>query len=115
MKTIFLDNTGNIGIDAAGNIAVASEPYALAQDAASAIRIFQGECLYDISIGIDYFGRILGKIPNLEYVRSQMIARAMTVPGVVAAQVFFTSYTDRALSGQVQVTSNKNIVTSAGF
>jgi hypothetical protein len=34
-------------LDAEGNIAVASEPYSLAQDAASAIKTFAGEVFWD--------------------------------------------------------------------
>jgi hypothetical protein len=36
-------STSDLALDASGNIAVASAPYALAHDAASAIRLFAGE------------------------------------------------------------------------
>ena len=44
--------TWDLTVDASNNIAVAAEPYALAQDAASAIRLFQGEDYYDTTRGI---------------------------------------------------------------
>jgi hypothetical protein len=47
-------------LDASGNIAVASAPYAIAQDAASAIRLFAGEHWYDTAQGIPCFSQVLG-------------------------------------------------------
>ena len=42
MKTLLLrPDTWDLTLDSAGNIAVAENPYALAQDAASAIKLFQ--------------------------------------------------------------------------
>ena len=52
-QTLLLDPLKwDLVVDAAGNIAVASPPYALAQDAASSIKLFSGECYYDTSIGV---------------------------------------------------------------
>lgn len=103
--TILLDTVAwDLVLDAAGNIAVASEPYSLAQDAASAIKTFLGECFYDTTIGVPY-DQILGAAPSLDFVKSQLVLAALTVPGVASAQVFITSIVDRTVSGQVQVTS----------
>ena len=56
MSTLLLDRTyWDLCVDSSGNLAVASEPYSLAQDAASAIKLFQGEYIYDTTIGIPYF------------------------------------------------------------
>ena len=44
MKTLLLTTDAwDLTVDVSGNIAVADEPLALAQDAASAIRLFAGE------------------------------------------------------------------------
>lgn len=116
MNTLLLDRTAwDLVLDASGNIAVAAEPYALAQDAASACKLFLGELYYDTSQGIPYFQQILGKFPSLALVKAQLVVAAMTVPGVVAAQVFITSLSGRALSGQVQVTDRNGVITAAGF
>lgn len=98
--TLLLDIVAwDLVLDASRNIAVAAEPYSLAQDSASAIKTFEDECYFDTTVGIPYtFGPIA---PGT--LKQQYIAAALTVPDVVNAQVFFNGITQRALSGQVQV------------
>lgn len=116
MKTLLLDNsTWDLVIDASGNIAVASDPYALAQDAASAIKLFEGELWYDTLPGVPYWGQILGQAPPISLLKAKFVAAALTVPGVVAAACFITAITDRVVTGQVQVTDKLGRVTPAGF
>ena len=115
MDTLYLTPAWDLALDASGNIAKASVPYALAQDAASAIRTFIGEVYYDTTQGIPYFTQILGQYPPLNLMRQQFIRAAMTVPGVKAAQVYFTSYTNRVITGQVQVTDYDGNITAVGF
>jgi hypothetical protein len=106
MNTLLLDGTTwDLVLDSNGNIAVAAQPYALAQDAASAIKTFLGECYFDTTIGVPYLQQIFGKSPPLALIKSALVAAAETVPDVAQAQVFFTGITARALSGQVQVVS----------
>lgn len=90
-------------VDASGNIAVADVPYAYAQDAASAIRLFLGECWYDTTRGVSYWQTILGKAPPLNYIRQKLEDAALTVPGVLSARCFFLKITNRELTGQVQI------------
>lgn len=116
MNTLYLDpETWDLVLDSSGNIAVAGEPYRLAQDACSAIRTFQNEVFYDTTQGVPYWTDVLGKFPSLSVVKADLVAAAMTVPGVASAQVFVTSVVDRKLSGQVQVTSTDGTVTAASF
>jgi hypothetical protein len=115
MNTLYLTPAWDLTLDASGNIAMATEPYALAQDAASAIRTFAGEVYYDTAKGIPYWAQILGQAPPLSLVRSQMVAAAATVPDVVAATVYFSSFVGRALAGQVQVRSATGQTTAVGF
>ena len=116
MDTLYVDPaTNDLVLDSAGNIAVASAPYALAQDAASAIKTYIGECYYDTTLGVPYYADILGKAPPLPLIKADLIAAAMTVPTVVAAQVFISSISNRKLTGQVQITDNSGIVTAASF
>jgi hypothetical protein len=104
--TILLDPaTWDLVLDANGNIAVAEPPYALAQDAASAILTYLGECYYDTTIGVPWLQQIFGKKPNLSLVRQQLVDAAKTVPDVQSATVYFSSFTGRLVQGQVQVTS----------
>lgn len=106
--------TWDLLVDASGNIAVASAPYALAQDAACAIQTYLGEVYYDTSQGVPY-ANIQGKPLSLNYLKMQLSAAAETVPGVVSAQVFIVSFTARKITGQVQVTDSTGTTTAATF
>jgi hypothetical protein len=100
--TLLLDNTNwDLLADAAGNIAVARPPYALAQDVASAIKLFAGELWYDATKGVPYFEEILGQSPPLGLFQAYMVKAALTVPGVVAAQCNISSVDGRTVTGQV--------------
>jgi len=116
MDTLLLDRTKwDLVLDVAGNIAVASNPYALAQDAASAIRLFAGELWYDTSQGVPYFSNILGETPPLAFMKARFVQAAMTVPGVVAAVCFITRIENRVVTGEVQVTDTAGRIAVASF
>lgn len=103
MKTLLLDRTvWDLVLDAAGNIALASDPYSRAQDVASAARTFLAECWYDTTKGIPYFENVLGQLPPIELLREHLVRAAMTVPGVVSARCIITSVVDRTVVGQIQ-------------
>lgn len=116
MSTIYLDpQAWDLALDAGGNIAVATAPYSIAQDAASAIRTFLGECYYDTTLGVPYWSQILGHFPSLDVMKAAFSAAAMTVPGVVSATVYITGADGRAITGQVQITDSTGTVSAAGF
>lgn len=113
-STILLDTvTNNLVLDANNNIAVASEPYSLAQDAASAIKTFLGEIYWDTTVGVPYLTQIFGQNPSVETIKALFVAAALTVEDVASAQVFITSLSGRAISGQVQVVSASTGLPSA--
>lgn len=115
-NTLLLDTVKwDIALDISGNIAVASEPYAQAQDAASAIKTFEGEVYYDTTKGIPYFEEILGHAPPVSLMKAYINEAALTVPGVVSSQCFITDWTNRKVSGQVQIKNTSGAVTVAGF
>ena len=115
MQTLLLDRTAwDLVLDANANIALASDPYSLAQDVASAVKCFQGECWFDTTVGIPQW-QILGEWPSLEFVRAQYEAAALTVPGVVAAKCVFTGFENRVLSGQIQVTDEDGVTQGVSF
>lgn len=116
MRTLLLDTiTWDLVLDINSNIAVASSPYSLAQDAASAIRLFQGELFYNTSAGVPYFTDVLGKLPPLGLLKEQFIAAALTVPEVTAAKCFISGFSGRRLTGQIQTTDETGITTAASF
>jgi hypothetical protein len=104
LATMLLDDTWDLTMDAAGNMALApmSPPDNLAQDAASAVRTWLGEEYWNTQIGIPW-QTILGSVPNLPLLKQQLVNAALTVPGVATAIVFLSSFDNRAISGQIQV------------
>lgn len=116
MDTLYLDpGSWDLALDSSGNIALASNPYALAQSAATAILTFLGDIYYDQAQGIPYFQQVLNNPPPLALYRAMCVDAAMLVPGVVSAQVFFRAIVGRKLTGQVQVTDAAGTTTVAGF
>lgn len=114
--TLLLDpETWDLTLDASGNVAVAQAPYALAQDASSACRLFRGELWYDTTQGINYSGNILGFQAPISLLRADLIAAAETVPDVTAAKVFVTAIIDRRVVGQVQVFDSSGNLLAANF
>lgn len=116
MRSLLLDTvTWDLAIDTAGNIAVATDPYAMAQDAANACRLFAGELYFDTVPGVPYFSEILGQSPPVSLVKAYLVRAALRVPGVVSAQVFISEWTDRTIRGQVQITDANGTTSAAGF
>lgn len=114
MDTLLLDrSTWDLVLDADGNIAKASNPYSLAQDAASVIRTWLGEVYFDTTVGIPWAQQVMGRSPSLSLLREQLKAAALTVPDVATATVYLVTLTDRRVGGQVQVTSSSTGTTSA--
>lgn len=108
-STLLLDQgSWDLVLDAFGNIAIAAPPYALAQDVSSAIRTFLGEVYYNTALGVQYFGKILGKNPPLSFIVAQIEAAALSVAGVVSAVCTISSVSGRAISGQVEFTDVNN-------
>ena len=115
-STLYLDrNSWDLMADANGNIAMAGAPYALAQDASSECRTFLSECYYDTSRGIPYLSQILGKSTPIEYTKSQLVAAARLVPGVVSAKAYLTTSSTRKVGGQIQITDSSGTVSAASF
>lgn len=115
-STLLLDTVAwDLVVDANANIAVATEPYSLAQDAASACRLFAGELWYDTTKGVPFWQQILGLAPPVQLIKAKMEGAALTVPGVVSAKCFLTSVSARGVSGQIQVTDSSGTATAASF
>jgi len=99
--TLYLDQkTGDLTTDVNGNIALASQPYSLAQDAASSIKTYLGEVYFNTELGIPYQS-ILGNGVPLSLYRAQIVQACLTVPGVMSATVIFNTLSNRLLTGQV--------------
>lgn len=114
MNTLLLDTvTWDLLVDANGNIAMAIDPYSVAQDVASAVRVFQGEQFYDTTAGVPYFQDILGKFPPLSLVKAEIAAAAALVPGCNNPQIFLSQVQNRVLSGQIVFTDSNGATQTA--
>ena len=101
-STLLLDRTTNdLCLNAAGGIAVATDPYATNQAVACALKLKQGEDWYDTTVGVPY-NQILGNAPPLQWIKMQFEEAALSVPGVLSAVCYISSFTNRNLVGQVQ-------------
>jgi hypothetical protein len=104
VNTILLDvGTWDLTLDAFGNIALAAAPYAIAQDVASACRTVLAEVYYDVTLGVDYFGKFFGKTPTAAVFQEQFVSQAELVPDVVSAICIIESYSaaSRETVGQI--------------
>lgn len=90
-------------LDAAGDIACASEPYAVAQNVASAIRTFTGDCWYAQNKGMPYWRQILGHYPPMALVRDRITSEAMKEDDVAQVRVQRLDAAGRVLTGEVLV------------
>lgn len=115
MNTWLLDQTTwDICLDANGNWAIASAPYSLAQDVATAIRTVLGECWFNTTLGVPWLDNgdqnILGNPLNVTVFQDLMVKAALVaVPTtadvyVVSAKCVITSFNrqTRTVVGQVQ-------------
>jgi len=115
-QTMLLDQSAwDLVLDNNGNWAAANAPYSIAQDVASAVGTFLGECWYNQSLGIPYWQNILGQNPTLSYYRSQIVAAAMTVPNVSKVNVIFSEFTNRVLTGQIQIIDTDGVESDISF
>lgn len=115
MDTLLLSQTSwDLTLDAMGNIAKASDGYAIAQDVASACRTFRGEIWYNTNTGVPYFQQILGKLPPAQFVKAQEEAAAESVPDVASAKCFLTGFQHRTLTGQIQITTTAGQTLAVG-
>lgn len=116
MDTLLLNPvSGDMLIDAKGNIAVATNPYSMSQDVASALKTFLGEVYYDTGLGVPYFQNILGYTESASYIAVQLENAALQVPGIVAAQLTGLELNNRVLTGTIKVTDQNGIENNVTF
>lgn len=108
MLTYALDsNSWDLTLDDAGDFATVSDRQQVAQDVASAIRTFQGECWYNTTLGLPYFDSILGQTPTASLLKDQLKTAALTVPTVQSVAITALQLTRRGLRGIVLVSSSQ--------
>ncbi|ELX9578566.1 hypothetical protein SLJ66_001935 [Escherichia coli] len=105
-KTLKLDtSTWDLVLDGQGNIAIATDSEAVAQDVASACLVFYGECYFDNTLGIPWKQNVLGHAPTPGYIAQKMQteAKKLAIVDQAVASVFFDKST-RNTTGTIRVT-----------
>lgn len=105
----------DVGLDAAGNLAIETGAQAVAQDVASSVKVFVGDLFYDASAGIPYFDDVLGQGFSAPLVKALLEARALLVPTVVKAQAGPFKLVGRRLTGDVRVIDEAGVAALAHF
>ena len=117
-NTLLLDQSAwDLVLDINGNIALAGTPYSYAQDVASAVRTFLGECWYNTNLGLPYWQQILGELPPLGYIQQQISIEALTIPNIISSETSIVSFVNRSIEGVILITdadSNPAIVPFGG-
>jgi hypothetical protein len=104
MATLALDEVNwDLTVDASGNIAVATNGQDIAQDVASAIKLFRGELWFDTTQGVPWFQSVLGQTYSVPVLQALINKAALSVPGVVRASTVISSISGRTVSGNVEV------------
>jgi len=116
LNTLLLDQTAwDLVLDSSGNIALARPAYAVAQDVASALRLFLGELWYDQTKGIPYFQEILGQLPPASLITGYLERAALAVSGVVSATCIISSFSDRAIIGELRFVDENGAQNAINF
>lgn len=116
MKTLYLNNDSwDLELDEFGNFKLKEDKDQIAQDVASAVRVFKGECWYDNLQGMPYIESILGQNPSSAFLRAKINLAALTVPQVVATTVTRLMLVNRQLTGQILIQDSLGQTTTVNF
>lgn len=94
----------DIELDGKGNLRTTDNPYACAQDVATACSTLRGECIYNATAGIPYFENIMGVQPGAGAVQTYLENEAMRLPYIAQASATVISNSGtRASTGVIVV------------
>ena len=74
--------TGDLELDAEGNIALVDGFDEIRQRVQTRLSLQRGEWAYDTSLGLDFFGEIAIANPDFSLIRSRITTLVQTTPGV---------------------------------
>ena len=102
---MMLDDSWDITLNSDGKIKVATDAYAIAQNASNAVRLFRNDAYFNASKGIPHFDIELGHsraaVPVIE---SQMKKAMLAVEGVADAVAVLEIDKDRVAGGSAYIT-----------
>lgn len=112
MYTLLLNTeTWDLTLDEAGNIATATNEYAIAQNAANAVRLFTNDAYFNLSRGIPHYLIELGQDAHLSIVvlSTRIKKTVMSLNGVKTAQVELFIENNRVMGGKIFINGNIRI------
>jgi hypothetical protein len=118
IKTLGLNEDWDLALDGYGNIAVLEGHGRVAQDVATAVKLFRGEAIFHIDMGVPYLADILANSPQEAIIRSHLTKRAYTVPDVATVEFRRISFKNRIFTGELiitdTITADTDIDTGSG-
>lgn len=107
--SLMLDtDSWDIGLDDRDNLQTVGNPYACAQDVATACSTILGECIYNKDAGIPYYEKILGFNPGSGAVQSYLENEALRLPYIAQASATVINDSGTRASTGVIVTVDTN-------
>ena len=87
--TLTLNNNWDVFVDENGNIATSADAYAIAQNAANAVRLFTNDAYFNRTKGIPHFNIELGHkpIPARSTLTNRIRKAVLAVDGVTDAEI----------------------------
>ena len=109
-KTLKLTNEWDLTVDERGNIATIEGNERLAQDVASSVLVWYGECPMDTTRGVEY--NRMDEIKDT--LNNDMNNQALLVEGVSDSFVVFEKVENRVLQPVIYVTNEENETITVG-
>ena len=114
-RSLLLDENWDLTLDSNGNLATTTQPYAMAQDVACACQLVQGEAIFDDTIGIPYFEKILGTPAPVGLLSSYIKEQAERLTTVRQATVTLTTdRSTRKATGYIEIIDTNSTLTTIG-
>lgn len=116
-RTLFLNDSWDITLDGAGNLATTSGRYCDAQNVANAVRLFTNDAYLRQRQGVPHFDLDLGVKPSLSEVRAVYRTTALAVENIADATVEIAGLDTetRAMTGTIQAKSANGETVSVEF
>lgn len=106
--TLNLNEKWDIFVDENGNIATAKDDYAIAQNAANAVRLFTNDAYFNKDRGIPHFDIELGQkaIASRSTLSNRIRKAVLAVDGVTDVEVYLNfENSSRTYTGEIYITT----------
>ena len=116
-RSLFLNDSWDITLDGAGNLATTSGRYCDAQNVANAVRLFTNDAYLAQRKGVPHFSLDLGVKPAISEVRAQYRNAALGVENIADATVEIAGLDTetRAMTGTITATTENGETVNVEF